>query len=132
MPSPACWWKPRIGNENGRPSAFTATSSRRHGSLCTMPSGTDSCRNRTDTRASLRFAVPTAGEHALGTRVIAGGTGTTRRLRVSDVHLRQIMVVSAVVSARIGESIHHRGVELGLPGIEAQAPKQSPRDEREE
>ena len=64
-----------------------------------------------------------AGEHALGTRVVTRRAGATGRLRVSDVHFRRIMVVSAVdATARTGESIHHRRVKLRLPGIKAQAP----------
>ena len=72
---------------------------------------------------SRRPAVPAAGEHAVGTRVVTGGAGTTRRLRVGDVHFRRIMVVSTADGmARIGESIHHCRVKLRLPGIQAQAP----------
>jgi len=72
---------------------------------------------------SRRPAVPAAGEHALGARVITRGAGVTGRPRVCDMHFRRIMVVSAAEgTARIGESIHYRRVKLRLPGIEAQAP----------
>jgi len=87
----------------------------------------DSCRSHTGpgSRASdsPRPAVPAAGEHALGARVITRGAGVTGRPRVGDMHFCRIVVVSSADgTARIGESIHHRRVKLRLAGIEAQAP----------